>query len=570
MMDPVDWANQHSPNWVRRGKKSFDGLKPRTLLGEDDADTEWNQSQKPVDTFVHTHTYESLKRTDVLYLFGRRGTGKTALLRMLQHEVREGLIDGLTHCWIIQSDAVRDELRPVLESTALAPLSTESLMKLCRAAWSWVFTVSTMLAVVQNKPRPGARAEDLEALRRFVSFARPSAVDDRPLLTKRIARKAATALRIAIEQKAEASSIPGLFHDELLRHGYQDAELALQRLLHESKARCVVAVDAGEVYTVKNSVTLALLDGLIDAVRITYQERELSRIVAKAAFPAEIQTYLNPQNHDKFSNHALSLSWRYRDLLLFVAKRFHAYARQEGVDSLIEFNSVGEAEEWLYSALPRRIKTRSGFDFDALAYIIRHTQKKPRQLLHLFNAIVTLAESKRVSCRSLFKYPELLVEGVQLGLADLIDGVLGVYGMILPEAPSMLKEAASNEEAWFPARRLGQLARKASPYRPSDVSVEDLKRLLFEAGVIGKVRHVNHFGQDDKELPRYMLTATFEYQVKTGTAPHLDDICVIHPMLYEGFEIWVDQRVYVYPSPLEEQEQDVIRRLGFSFVDDES
>jgi hypothetical protein len=568
-MDPSIWADSHVADWVRRNPKNVSTVEPAALLGEVDADTEWNSDIKPVQLFVHTPTYENVKRVDLLYLFGRRGTGKTAVFRMLQHEAREGLLHDIAFCWIVQSDKIKEKLIDLLGSDVLGALTPAGLMNLSRLLWAWFFRVSSMLSVVHSDPRAEWHHSDLQTLRTFLKFTKLEGLPERGLLTAAVADRAASHLREALRKARTAQEVSSLLADELNAADYLEADIALDRLLSHTRGYSLVAVDAGEVYDVRDPATLALMDGLIDAVRVSYQNRALARVVGKAAFPSEVRDYLHPQNHEKFQSHATVISWQHHDLVQFIAKRYQQYLGDRSNDQRsITIDSINEAEEWLYSSLPRRINTRCDFGVDTLAYIVRHTQKKPRQLLHLFNAILTLADAEKVQPAMLYKHPDLIVRGVQLGLGDLIDGILGVYEMIIPDAPRLFKAVISNVESWWAGKELGQLLRRASGIRGNIMSTDELRDLLFEAGLVGRARRIAKVGEDRNGRPTFVMTAAFQYQVRSVAPPSLEDVFVIHPMLYEGFEVYVDKRVYVIPEPLEEAERAAIRRLGLTLSDD--
>jgi hypothetical protein len=67
-------------------------LFPLKLFGQVDADTEWEDDKdKSSRLFVHTDSYEVFKDKSNLFMFGRRGSGKTALIKMFDFEINNGL-----------------------------------------------------------------------------------------------------------------------------------------------------------------------------------------------------------------------------------------------------------------------------------------------------------------------------------------------------------------------------------------------------------------------------------------------------------------------------------------------
>src|SRR5262245_25947645 len=87
----AEWVGDRQVDWRQRKPEPLAGLAPPVaFLGEEEAAAEWNESTRPARTFVRLETYGALQDPRSLYLFGRRGTGKTTYLRMLDYEVRSG------------------------------------------------------------------------------------------------------------------------------------------------------------------------------------------------------------------------------------------------------------------------------------------------------------------------------------------------------------------------------------------------------------------------------------------------------------------------------------------------
>ena len=82
------WLSQHKGSWVARGPECSNRVEtPTPIVGEEDANTEWKQRNKPHVVFARIESFGDLQKEDTLFLFGRRGTGKTALFRMYHHQI---------------------------------------------------------------------------------------------------------------------------------------------------------------------------------------------------------------------------------------------------------------------------------------------------------------------------------------------------------------------------------------------------------------------------------------------------------------------------------------------------
>ena len=88
--------------------------------------------------------------------------------------------------------------------------------------------------------------------------------------------------------------------------------------------------------------------------------------------------------------------------------------------------------------------------------------------------------------------------------------------------------------------------------------INDIKRILLERGLIGKINEISKKcvkEDEDGKNKRYtiqnsirIIKAKFEYQVKGRLPLNRDDYYVLHPMCYEHFECKVGSQTLVYPD----------------------
>src|SRR5215207_3218009 len=90
MPDIQEWLRNHQPKWKPRQPRAEQNFVPRPIFGEEDAAIEWEHNLKPEQIFAPIASYEEFASRGALFLFGRRGTGKTALLHMLTHHINNG------------------------------------------------------------------------------------------------------------------------------------------------------------------------------------------------------------------------------------------------------------------------------------------------------------------------------------------------------------------------------------------------------------------------------------------------------------------------------------------------
>ena len=106
-----------------------------------------------------------------------------------------------------------------------------------------------------------------------------------------------------------------------------------------------------------------------------------------------------------------------------------------------------QARNYLYKYLPKEIISNLGFPIDTMAYIIRHTQKTPRQLIEIFNVIFSIAKDKGLKYNELNS--DLIVSGVHARLDSLIKESLSVYDMVYEDSRNIVEKILSSEKNIF-------------------------------------------------------------------------------------------------------------------------
>jgi len=555
-MDSGQWVHQIQD----LGKQD---ISPEPFLGEASAQAEWGHKQKPIEVFLPTASYEAFKGPYSIYLFGRRGTGKTAMINMLAHEVRLGNTSDYSHAWVVDEEAAYNKLATSVRTSALSNLPFYELVHELAEKWVWVLTVSAMLAVIRDRYKEISSDRNLAAIASYLRDEEQIGADPGGFQLKTSALR--RLITVLIEELGgadyrDAKLVSALFKigKRLFTANFAEAKEALYYTLHESNDCSLVLVDSIEFYDVHDAIQRATTTSLIEAAKRIYESRPTQHISVKIALPSELYPHLSSLNKEKTEGKNIFILWRYRDLVQFFAKRYcQCLKERDYAVSCKDIDSYEVAQEFLYKHISQTVRTHGNIEFDTLSYIIEHTMKKPRQLMTIGNVILTLAKRRDIDFGKLS--PELVVEGLHARLDILVDGCLDMYDHIWKDASRVAKRTLSQAPSYFDASTLDIMLKESSSLRGElDMSHEDAKRLFLECGIIGIARDRHNLPDPRKSL----LESLFEYQIKDTLSITNRTQCVIHPMFYEELQIDEDLDVFVYPRPAEDEEKEALSKVG--------
>jgi hypothetical protein len=523
-------------------------LAPKPFFGEEDANTEWQDPGASAEVFFHTDSYDEFKRNESLFLFGRRGTGKTFLIRMLDYEVNKGRIPGLCAAYVVKEEDAYHELSVHIRSSPLADLPESDLVHLLKTQWRWIITLSAMRGVVSHPPVPPEDA-DFALVKRFLDLQNlwPE------VASESIWTKLASLVSDNLDaiDYAPAKLGRAIIHISraLYTPEYSAAELALRKLLGRVNKNCLVLVDSIEVYSLDDRLSQAVTTALLEVVRDFYSSVNSAHICAKAAFPSEVYPRLRPLNKEKVEGKCLFILWRYKDLFCLLAKRYFRRFGDTAVKRMADVDKYANARQYLYRHFPSQSVTDQRMMFDSIAYIVRHTQKKPRQVIWLFNTIHTIAEQNRIPLQEI--PADFISKGVHARLDILVDGALDIFDRIYKNATRIVKRALHEMPSSFDYRFLTKKLPEVNTLCvDGDLDREDVIRLLLECGALGiQEKQGRVIGGDVTVVEGY-----FEYQVKGVITTDNNSRFLVHPMFYQELQIKVDIKQFVYPVPLEDEE----------------
>jgi hypothetical protein len=196
--------------------------------------------------------------------------------------------------------------------------------------------------------------------------------------------------------------------------------------------------------------------------------------------------------------------------------------------------------------------TPYGMRFDTMACCLLHTQKKPRQLIGIFNAWLFLET----------KYPEktrmeLINDAVHFNQTLMIKGVFDVYVDMNIQIYDIFMRVFSGSKYCFSESEFDKMIKNASNLRDT-LDAYELKKIFLSCGLVGVfqefhyIRANNHFFKNVEE--KRIKEVAFEYQIKDRLPINNRCKFVLHPMCYQTFNIDVDKNTFVYPMPADEDE----------------
>lgn len=563
-----EWGTPESVNDSNRNYKLVTpDLFPLKLFGQVDADKEWEENKdRSSKLFVHTDSYDVFKHKSNLFIFGRRGTGKTALLTMLHYEIGKGLHNQRYHYSriIYQEDTLVEltrEFRPFLKI-----FSDRELTHALKQMLIWVIHTTAMIAVVKKDTR--SNNPHLINIRKYLAdevlvksenhFVVASPIGKAVEVFSDGIRMTAASLDAGAQGVAVSNALKRLDSKE-----YREAFNSLVGYLNEKKHNCLVLIDSQELYSIRDIVAQCVTTALIDAVLKIFNQYSTYRVLAKVAFPSEIVPLLRPSNRGKMADTEHFIFWKYDDLLQFISKRYcqvlkeHGY--KESLDGLIksDCNEMGDARNFIYQFLPNLTTSFSEVDLDSIAYILSHTQKKPREVIMLFNVILSMAQRNGIPFNRLT--PECIREGTNTRVADLSLSVLDMYKNIFPNGDTIIRKTFTNSESIMTFGKMHQKLTEASAFfGVHGMDKVEIENLFTESGVIGVVENIHRFRDTDKLI----CEANFEYQIKNVMTLQSHNLLAIHPMFYQELNAKVYSNILVLPRPTSAERFEMDKPIG--------
>lgn len=545
--------------WTFETKNPSDQFSAITdYLGKGDAVKEWTNKYETASFFTPTNSFSDFKSKDKLFLVGLRGSGKTAMMNMLDYEIQnkdqdEGYINQYLISTIIDQEAAYHELATNIQLSELKNLSANTLVFNIQKKWHWVIITSLMQAIVEKTKETGC-LKFSQSEKKFIDKIENYLIDQDLINhnNANLRNPIKRVVKILSEESIKAQSDPTQVTacimnviNRLYSIEFEDAKDALIQIIVRHSGFGLVMIDSIESYDMKDKVSSAIVVSLIDAALQFYNNSDHDRILIKVAFPLEIYSHLVPRNREKMIGRRTVIRWSHQDLVSLIAKRYwYFYNNSNHVDK--ELDNFGTALDFLYRHFPSTIITsNSGIKYDTLTYIFRHTQNKPRQVIIIFNSILSIAAIGRGYPP--FRFEEDHVKrGIHAVSSELAISSLNMYEQLYPGFIDFIESSLANKPQCMSIRELEKILISGSSSTCTYLSIPEKKRLLFECGILGL-----DWSHKSPVVGKTIVESLFIYLTPENLPVAADSVIVIHPLYYTYLRTQLNINVSVRPLEYE-------------------
>lgn len=550
--------------------KNVDGLlrNVKPYLGTVDATKEWNDNPKEAyRRFLHTQSYCDFIDEDALILLGRTGTGKTSILRCICENVNQRKIDLYDMAVIAQFNEILENLINTVDDYN-SPVINLQLVKII----SIYINCYVMKALIDQ----GGYANQTSAMYSYIKNKHLYDLGDDRFLHSGI-NKIQAMVKASRQMSGKAGEVANNITtvmdivNAFMDNDYEEAYREMVDALQEKKV--LVLIDTLNEYDLRDAKVVLCVKALIAACFEYYNNASTNHIFVKISIPSEIHTHLIEQLPGKQQGNTVVIQWKNNDLIKMIAIRLLNFCKKDK-NKLVKFekeykyedfyddnsNSSWNAKQMLHEMLPETCPTSLEFSFDTLAYCIRHTLKKPRELMTIFNYFLA-----KIYEENDFHYfihnPNEIRNMIHSTQEEMISSALSMYTTSYQEIKDACEIVLQSRKYYFQGKDLDDKLKEAVVNRKG-YDIVDIKRILLESGLVGKINEISQvYVKEDEDSKNKKFTmqnsiriikAKFEYQVKGRLSLNKADFYVLHPMCYEHFECRVGSQTLVYPDEFDD------------------
>lgn len=441
-------------------------------------------------------------------LFGRRGSGKTAYLRS------EYFLRNYDFIIELRMEGLFAKVLAEIEKNMRGAVFAESVAEI----WSTLFHVVLFDKVVHSEVMS---KRDLSLARDFIAklgVRRGKTPDD--FLWNVVD---------AVSRRAGNGTI-GIIA-EVIRSldnvSFEDARNQVFRAMHKAHVSAILMIDSVDGLPLNANNVPHTISGLLKC--LGRFDGDASSFHVRCCIPTEYYhafMRLSSNPNKDFEDVAI-LQWHARELLSVAAHRLQLYGAVHdiGIDSLtkgLNPDNKQEAKKIVFSIFPEVVENNLGQQEGTLAYLVRHTQLLPRQLLRYLNQIA----SKHLKDGGTF-HPisgTEVVAGIAAIEGSIAEEIFSAYQAIYPNAREACDRAIPELPRKFKhgdlLRVFTRFARKALP----EFDLYDFRRMLIEMGIVGRV-----IGETEQYI-QGLFEYTLPHRLVVGTS---DEMC-LHPIFSAG------------------------------------
>lgn len=516
-------------------------------LGLFAAEAEWNENPNEANRrFLSITAYKKFRDKYYIGLVGRTGTGKTSIIKKVINEIKNDKNPFFKH----GIELSLKEYILNLPNYANINSSVQSKVEVERNLSIYI-NLCVMRYVVKNK---GSFAGEGD-IKDIEKYLREKDIGENTNIVGKIFE-----VLSGIEQQNTLSMTVGILAKVSLAFMGESYDKALDVLHKKIKDNPVlVVIDTLEQYDIRDEQILIITKALIQVSAEYAWNFESNKIFIKYAMPSEIYTQVRLLLPAKLIGRIISIEWNYKDLVKMIAVKFFCYAStQKHIFAFVDkyilsdlYESTQRAIDIIYEILPKMCPATIAINFDTLAYCIRHTQKKPRQLMIIMDVLIDEIIKRKDAnvLKDNPSYVRYIIHSVQ---EEMIMDSIAMYKDAIPDLLPICGEVLGGRKYCFTAKEFLKYIQNVKKIYKKGLDHDDIRRVMIESGLVGIEETEAYIPENSiwfkNEKVIRVSNASFEYQIKGNLVYNDDSIMCIHPMCYEYFKCKISKYTMVYPD----------------------
>lgn len=457
-------------------------------------------------------------------IVGRRGTGKSSLIEYFSFD------EFHKHYRCI--DVNEPQLYQVVLEKVAKLLETNALHTSRRSRLIWKYVIWALIF------REYEELDDRISLAGMMNFSGEKKFSPSRIILSLIQGLVTKFTGMNIEEVFQ--SIEEKLSSDVFKEA-QESVLALSR-----NDETIIALDSIEDYPVENTAMMEAISALVEYASEFNSEFSSKGLHLKVFISSEIFPHLLASvipNPLKVVRDPLVMHWRPKELLRFVGWRWFLHLKETGRiadDFQVDFEKPADVMKKIWEPyFGSQLLNAAGNQEAAFAFLLRHTQLRPRQLVIICNQLFRIiAENGYISDNPSRDVARAVGE-VQSQLAI---EVINSYKKIHHNVDRILN-ALTGLPMYFRGRELDRVAKiTGSQWENEQYSPYNFRAICAELGIIGRVRNFDHRSG--------IISADFEYFLEDNLVITDRDDCVFHPLFFNKYNVQRNvPNAIVYPFP---------------------
>lgn len=560
---------QHEECLKKCSKVLVKQTNPEEYLGNFDALKEWENKTEAYEKFLNTEAYKTFIKDDYLCLIGRTGTGKTAILNRYQYEIEKNRNGNLKF-----KNVIRIDLKQYI-STLMRYGQIDNTTVSFQEVQNNISTMINILAMrkvlelaetndfIYNSSEPIRKYMKAKKLSKDLDFVEKLTQDFQNIYDG--------------QKSARLAGTIGILSAIAKQYNSPDYSAAIKSMHTCFENRpLLVLVDSLDIYDTRESELIVIIKGLIEVAFEYYNKFKKRNILVKVAIPSEIISDVTAALPEKHQSNTVAIEWKYKDLVKMIAIRFLFYCKSEAANDIFKeyankfelddfYDDYNKAKTFLLEFLPKKCRAVVSLEFDTIAYLVRHTQKKPRQLMRIFNGLID-EMIKQKNTKLFCEYEGQISRCIHQTQPEMIKDAINMFTVSTnTEIRNICETIFLGKKYLFTKNYIIEEIKRYNRDRLKNKSElkhldeEDFFEMIVASGLIGKPQSYRFVDKGNswfcnKDNVVKIVVTLFEYQIKDKLRFEKEDICILHPMCYEWYENEIDLNTLVYPIPIDDSE----------------